>query len=505
MTSHTAAAGAELPAPPPPSPFVPISRGYRALILGAAAAVLTGVLLLTLFTGGRSSALVVVSVVVYVTVLLLPVLFYRASFGWFHPVVFSSLLTLAGLLRKAPTYVWGITSHTALPTHTPSQLTDLLAYQLWLATLGVLSYYAAFFFLPAPRAPTLQFPTLRTGPTRFKVGVAVAISLVAFMVYTSQQGGLISHLLSWGQGRRVALAGEYYWLPVISLGALACLIWLAREPKIVRNPAFIASFLVALPPVFLMTGSRSTLLNLFAAGMMAWMIRRRRVPLVRLAVAALAGLILLTVLGEFRRSMVRGQVDWSILTNVDPTKAFEQVTRGELARRASSESAVLPILARVPDEVDLIYGRSYLALLTLPVPRSFWPKKPMLVYAEVGKVFFGVPWGMPPGPIGEAYWNFHIPGVIIVYLLFGVFHAWLARVVRRYPDEPALLLCYTTVLIFFSSPGSPSIVSVSMVLLPIVGMLWLFGGIRFGRRAASRPRLGAPAWQPRPAAVEGGP
>jgi hypothetical protein len=498
MTSHTAAGAA-----PAPSPFVPISRGYRALVLGAAAVALTGVLLLALATGGRSSAFVIGTVVVHVVVLLFPVIFYRASFGWFHPVVFTSLLALAGLLRKVPTYVWGVSTHTALPTHTPAQLTDLLAYQLWLVTLGTLAYYAAFFFLPAPRAPTLHFPTLRAKPTRVKVALAVAFSLGAFMLYTSQQGGLISHLLSWGQGRRVALAGEYYWVPLISMGALACLIWVAREPKIVRNPAFIACFLVALPPVFLTTGSRSTLLNLFAAGMMAWMIRRRRVPLVRLGMAAVAGLILLTVLGEFRRSMVRGQVDWSILTDVDPTKAFRQVTEGELARRASSESAVLPILARVPDEVDLIYGRSYVALLTLPVPRSVWPKKPMLVYAEVGKVFFGVPWGMPPGAVGEAYWNFHLPGVIIVFLLFGVFHRWLARVVRRYPDEPAVLLCYTTLLIFFNSPSSPSVVSASMVLVPIVGMLWLFGGIRFGGRAARRPRLGAPAWRPRPAALEG--
>ena len=119
MTSHTAA-GAE----PSPSPFVPISRGYRALVLAAAAAALTGILLLALVTGGRSSAFVIGTLVVHVVVLLLPVIFYRSSFGWFHPVVFTSLLALAGLLRKAPTYVWGISSHTALPPHTPAHLTD---------------------------------------------------------------------------------------------------------------------------------------------------------------------------------------------------------------------------------------------------------------------------------------------------------------------------------------------------------------------------------------------
>jgi hypothetical protein len=42
------------------------------------------------------------------------------------------------------------------------------------------------------------------------------------------------------------------------------------------------------------------------------------------------------------------------------------------------------------------------------------------VDTQAGLEFAGADWGMPPGAVGEAYWNFNIMGVIIVFTLFGV-------------------------------------------------------------------------------------
>ena len=39
----------------------------------------------------------------------------------------------------------------------------------------------------------------------------------------------------------------------------------------------------------------------------------------------------------------------------------------------------------------------------------------------------GVKAGIPPGSVGEAYWNLHVPGVILVHLLGGVFLRFAAR------------------------------------------------------------------------------
>jgi hypothetical protein len=109
----------------------------------------------------------------------------------------------------------------------------------------------------------------------------------------------------------------------------------------------------------------------------------------------------------------------------------------------STDAVNKAFLARAPDQqlldeyacaltlIDqnetLYFGRTYLPLLTLPIPRQWWPEKPSLAdyiadfsrptrpMAEMGMVITF---------LGESYANFGYPGLLIVPYLLAY---WLAR------------------------------------------------------------------------------
>ncbi len=82
------------------------------------------------------------------------------------------------------------------------------------------------------------------------------------------------------------------------------------------------------------------------------------------------------------------------------------------------------IMHQIPQEYDYLHGRSYLSIFIAPIPRVWWPDKPVV---RIGQ-FVGVELmerqtisGVVPGVIGEAYMNFGKPGIALILLIFGIF------------------------------------------------------------------------------------
>ncbi|HKP12548.1 MAG TPA: O-antigen polymerase [Blastocatellia bacterium] len=104
----------------------------------------------------------------------------------------------------------------------------------------------------------------------------------------------------------------------------------------------------------------------------------------------------------------------------------------------STESVNQALAAKAPDQYFLdefacalsltddaghyYYGATYLALVTLPVPRQWWPEKPGLAdyLHEISK-----PWrpmgemGMIVTFLGESYVNFGYPGIVLIPMLLA--------------------------------------------------------------------------------------
>jgi oligosaccharide repeat unit polymerase len=465
------------PTPESQSAFLPVHLLYRVGIIAVYAVVLLTIVL-NVEVNRKSPAFILLCLaqVFNFAVILFPVIFYKPSFGWFHPLVFYTCQYLLFQFRSYATYLQGISHHRALPEYSVEDIVLLVAFALTLHAVSTLAYYFGFWFGPNLRVPRVAFRQPRK--LGLKAAAAVLFSLVVFWLYVERAGGLGAHLLSWQTGRHEALAGDYYWILLIKVSAMACLLWFSLNRRAVYQPLFWVCSLVSVIINFLSTGSRSTVVVFFIVGMLVWMLRERKFAPARILGIGLLGVVLISFLGGFRSRIWKGEI--SLGSEGEEKTLVEYFEQGavESAERAWTNSGLLPILARVPDDVDMLYGSSYFALLTLPVPRSVWPDKPGQVGGLVGDVFFHSPAGTPPGPIGEAYWNFHIPGVVLVFFIFGTFQKWLAQTFVRYQREPAAVLVYLTIL-FTIDPSTPAVVVCLMLVVPLVILLRLVGALKF--------------------------
>lgn len=476
------------PSQPLPSPFVAMAPWHRAILvtLVTAALAMVGIQQQIASVPVEGMPWVFLALVLNGVLLLLPIIFYRPNFGWFHPLGFVLFFALLGHLRRFDVYVSGLQWHAALPGWGTDHLTALVLKDLLLQAAGTVALYAGYVLGPTPGPLPIIFrtPAHLASKTVFTVAMATGI----FAVYVQGRGGLISHMLSWASGRNEALAGAFYWQFLIQLGMLACLCWLTLDQRSTANPVFWGCTLASLTMIFLTGGSRSAVIYTMVMGLIAWLLREQKVDVVKIAAITLIGLFVLGTLGNLRNSTFSGTIDWgSLWGRSSASTAAETSTLNtgltEISQRSSVYSGVFPILGLVPTQVDYLGGSSYLAALTLPVPRALWPQKPGLVAGMVGQTFFNTPVGMPPGPIGEAYWNFGLPGVLMVFTLFGAFQKWLAETYIRCQPQTGAIVPYVITLFLFSEPTGLAFVAWLMMLVPTLG--WLVA-------------TGAVAWRPRP-------
>lgn len=459
------------------SAFLPVHLFYRVGII-----IIYIVILLTIVlnveVNKKSPAFIMLCLaqVLNFAVILFPIIFYKPSFGWFHPLVFYTCQYLLFQFRSYATYLQGISRHRALPEYSNEEIVLLVAFALTLHAVSTLAYYFGFWFGPSLKVPRNHFSNPKN--LTVKALVVVIFSVIIFWFYIESKGGLNAHLLSWQEGRHEALSGDYYWILLIKFGELAALLWFTLNRRAIYQPLFWVCALSSILINFLTTGSRGGAVSFFIITMLVWMLREKKFAPTRILMIGVLGVVLISFLGEFRARLWKGEV--SLTSETEETSLMEQFQQGavESAERAWASSGLLPILARVPHDVDLLYGSSYMAFLTTPIPRSIWPDKPGQIGGLVGETFFNSTSGTPPGPIGEAYWNFHIPGVILVFFIFGTFQKWLARTFVKYRQYPAAILIYLTIL-FTLDPSTSALIVCLMLVVPLIVLLRLTGALSF--------------------------
>lgn len=458
--------------------FVRISELQRWVILGALALVGALVAIAAIRSDRPGHVAITISFASYLILLGLPFIIRRQEVAWFHPLIFFVLwwLVVRGILPSLSVYTIGLEHHVALAGRTPAELNNVVLRTTLLDVLALIATYVGFY--GAGRLPTfgLRFPPPQH--VFLKVLVVTVVSVGAFLMLVRLAGGLGALLLQRGlpETMRVqALVGGGHWHFLVGLLVPACLTWLAVKPEVWGRLRFWALFLLSLALGFGATGSRSGVVFPAIIALGIWMLHNRRVPIARALILGGMGLFLVGVLGEFRmesrgaRSLEEVQVDAGLAEGV----------RGgleTLSSYASTISGPYAIVGKVPEEVDLLYGRSYLSIPAAPVPRALWSEKPQAGGKLTATHIFNNPLSaVPPRSVGEAYWNFHVPGVAVIFVLWGVFLKWLTRFHRQNATEPALTVLVLLTL-FYLQPNSPAFYEWLHAFGPAVLFLVLFAG-----------------------------
>lgn len=435
---------------------------------------------------------------VYQGLLVLPFVYYKPSFGWLHPLIFTVLWSLAQTYVGEPeallapvrvlfTPLHPELSHGGLVGFTEPAVAWTLVKAKGIQSLALVAYYAGFFSGLRPSVPRLPFHEPRQVPLRtiLLVGGAFATFLIAVQL----RGGIVEHFISLGQGRQRAIGGLGHIGVLIRLGVIASVVWYAFDPKAGKNPLYWGTLAVSLVSMFLWSGSRSDVIFPLAFLLILWALRHKTIPWGRGAIVGTTALVLFGGLGALRASTMTGEPAWEIVTDLQISRSLEFADKQLERRQQNPGGGYTAIVGRVPKDVDLLYGRTYVGALLFFIPRALWAEKPRGTGSYVNKYLYGTTGpvelgdsppevgGIPSGPVGAAYWNFYIPGVVLFFALYGIFHRWLARLYET--NENALGAVIFLYLLVGVGVSPNALVSIFQDIVLLLAVLLFFGALKF--------------------------
>ncbi len=425
-------------------------------------------------------------------------LFFRIrarKFDIFAPLNFFALSFLFGVALQTMLIVCvrGYTTDTFLLLGKPP---EFLATALIYVNLGAIALSSGFLVRVRPidvsRFGVIRNDTWNKSRLTLVCGALVAIAVISAMLYLHRMGISISSLADkLSAKRRLVVEGaayQYASLGYFLLGAsltdnvfsvLFALFASSRKSLLSSLGAVciaVGLFTCIIPVV---TSSRSSILVLIIYSVVTWHYLRNSLSAAKLAGAVLACAVILALLGVLRAQ--KGNV--SAMSGSD-TNILEETTRNLIGHRHFNSVAVTAqMIDAVPAPLQYQFGSTYLLWLIAPIPRQLWIEKPVVRVGQVvGMAAFertADRTGVPPGLIGELYWNFGFLGPVFGMFGIGVFLNLLynsfAPLLRE--NKNAMLIYFPIMLSVCFGPGDftgivTSIVSgtaINLLILKFIG------------------------------------
>ena len=210
----------------------------------------------------------------------------------------------------------------------------------------------------------------------------------------------------------------------------------------------------------LLTGSRGSLLSVFALQLIVYHYLKRPVSM-RAAVGLAAGLLVAAMILGVVRNGIRVD-EGSLQTGLDSSERSVEVSA------FSNGVTPLRLLLEHPD-APLAYGSTFASVVTNVIPRSIWEDKPDTGGVYFTKVYTGDAWdgtsNLTPTLLGEFVINFGWIGGVSGFLATGLLMVFL---LARYYDAMLRLL------------SAPRSVKVATGVVLYVSVMWSAAGLLSG-------------------------
>lgn len=428
--------------------------------------------------------------------LMLPFFIYQLCgkpIGWLHPLVLPSIIFIPTSIIKSPSSILTpllilsqpaniSVEHILLSGWSNSELSMVGLKSVFLDFLSIIFTYLGFFSLNI-KSPNIKFYNPRN--LRAKIIILFTLVLVLAIYIIQSSGGVLAHISQLSAGRfHLRNDGGGQTLVIINFAPYILTTWYVYRPKVLNRLDFWILFLLGCGLQFVVTGSRASVFYPLIVLFIAWIFLNRKISLTRTLSIGLVIFLLLGILGDIRQSSQGGrqEADLSPLTNFNISDAIESTTEEPSNRKNST----IPVIAMVPEQIDHLWGASYLGALTFYVPRGIWPGKPRGAGAYAGAVIWsgrdtvsgynGA--SIPLSATAEAYWNFNIPGVLLIFFLHGAYRRWLSSLLWKYPGQPMIIIFYVISVSSFSSPGTDKLVPYLQQLVMLVASSIFLGALR---------------------------
>lgn len=497
---------------PQVSPFLgmpPLVRGaivFYYLVYHAAFPALAAIL-----SPQENGPLVLIRMVLQLVIgllVLLPLIFYRRDYGWLHPLILPTIFVIMKDVVKFPL-------HLLLPLSVPLESfaggTTSMAYSLSMGAdalertrvgydlifiLALCCYYAGYFYLPRLTVPKLSFAAPRN--LQFVCLAATLICIVVASLFIWSAGGLTSYLVAMRGGRTTLFEGAGQFITLGEFSFVIVLLWFLYERRPFFNPAWVLTFVGAAATTLLIAGSRSALIYSLVTLLFLWWKKKGRIMIVPSVIFAVGALVVFGVFGAIRQDYGNDRIDYSVFSPARLTSILEGAST-EFARRGEEEADLAAFAGAIDGQ--LLWGRTYLGAAAFWIPRAIWRDKPRSADSYNMWINFqgrsldqpfssGSLWGIPVSAVVEAFWNFHVVGVVVLFLLYGQFHRFLSNLVLAYPGNMAVFLPVMLLLTQFTATSLTFVTGIRDLILLAV-LYSVLGILRF-RRHGSKSLLAKP-------------
>jgi hypothetical protein len=388
---------------------------------------------LVLYTGSNHRVLVALSMA-GIILTIYPVYhgLKAGSLDLFAPPVIAALLTYSELLRPL---FWLSLGGTVLPGYdvSPGQVFRACVRASVCLYVGFAVYYLFYYGLSPVRG--LSRVLLRFKPSWSKsrlwlvVLVYFVIGVAAYAMFMWQVGGLgyfLSHInvrneVSQGQGPLME--------GIQAIGAAWVIAFVYATTHHKKLWPYV---LMGIPVLVLLStlGGRGFLLYPVLLCLICHHYLAHRVSFARLALVTVCFVTFAVGYKTLRDSVAtERQVGVRVLeeSKWTPSDLFTQ-----LFQEQTSLDVFAVLIDDMPAHLQFQWGRTWLNLLTLPIPSKLWTGKPAILEGHVvGEVYFDESSGRPPGYAGALYMNFGYLGIVPGFALLGVFHKLLYRYLRN--------------------------------------------------------------------------
>ena len=426
---------------------------------------IAGACIFTAFVAGENDREVLVGIFCAACLIIVSIpMFVQKRVDLFEPLTFLVLLVTIGIPMKIIYVYWfgrhdqHVIDHVLLQKKPADFLYGSIIVSTALFML-VLGYLLRF---PRTTVELLYFPRVKDINGRrlqFVLLIFFVISMIGFAGFAAKGGISLSSLTSLSQKRFGSFREEgaermhnvlYLFMRMAGFSKFIVyfgLVWLIHRKKSFFSYTGLLVFIAALQTItlgFAINSRAGVALLLLDCCVLCYFLMRQFDARLIFG-AGLIGIVLMMVMLAARSKLVDESAETPLAGLVKKTLCGRQFM--DIAK-------ISHIIDGVPRKMEYRNGEMLYNWLAGPVPTKYWPDKPMWASQGVKlnqKIFNykGTVSGCPPGIMGELYWNFGLPGLLIGMFLLGIIYRQMYSVFHPNRHSPAAILIYTMVLTRF--------------------------------------------------------
>lgn len=339
----------------------------------------------------------------------------------------------------------------------PNPATEM-HYYVWalVLSLGGLLFFKLGNALPPVR---IKPPALLAAPwNRSKAEMVsygfLGAGLVAMVVWLrAYDWDVIAGRNAWRGGDTQGQGALFF--AAVGLPPLGVMLWTLNRKKVSLRPLIVV-WLLSIPAAFAM-GFRSAFLLPVLQYVLLWHYTVKQIHLGKLLLLLAVAGIVFTGYGIWRT--IPPEWGISLETADEVVSADPELLYGVISRSKGTE-----VVASVIKDLDQfgVYEYGYRGLFesaTIFIPGAWWDK-PIPSSLRFTTRFFGnalavdrqdyeQQWwgGISPTIVGELYWNFSWPGVLLGMFLLGILTRTIYETMLRYHSKPGVMLVYATLFV----------------------------------------------------------